>query len=297
VTDAAFRIQGLVVNHNTSHFVELMVRTLFYTNDLGGIDFMMTVLDNASDDEHLESLRAYLARQNVAFVQTGYDNAVAVEKHGAALASFVKKHGECSHYLFLDSDMWFVEENTIPTMLAELLEAPPDIFADQARIYGYYAGRVIEGREGVPGVGDVDDFPSWDMLCGDKSYVTSSMRRCSPVCSLVINAPIFRKVVETFGLGRAMGFGVGEARWYDTFSLMTHMMATHGLRFIVSSKTVNHFTETVYRPELRAPKDRDCLKMLKELREGRGMALENFRLSDWVKQNRESVRHDENDPT
>jgi hypothetical protein len=36
-------------------------------------------------------------------------------------------------------------------------------------------------------------------------------------------------------------------------------------------------------PERRAPKDRDCLKMLRELRAGRGMTLDLFLDSDWDK--------------
>jgi hypothetical protein len=54
----------------------------------------------------------------------------------------------------------------------------------------------------------------------------------------------------------------------------------------VSSRTINHFTEAAYLPERREIKDRDCLKMLRELRSGRGMELEAFYLSEWVKQNR-----------
>jgi len=81
-----------------------------------------------------------------------------------------------------------------------------------------------------------------------------------------------------------MGFEVGSAKYYDTFSLMTHVMATHDLRFIVSSKRVNHFTMTGYQPEARGLKDSNCLTMLKELRAGRGMEINLFRESDWRKQ-------------
>lgn len=280
---SASRIYGVTVNHNTSHFVELMLRTLFLTNDLGGIDFHMVVLDNSSDDEGLEQLRSYLSDQGISLIQTGFDNTLAPEKHGAALGSFVEEHDDCTHYLFLDSDMWFVEDNTVPTMLSELLESPPAVFANQARIYGYYAYRVIEGRDGIPGVGDVDDFPTWQVSCYDTVYSTRLARRCSPACSLVANTPIFRKVVKIIGLGRAMGFEVGTARWYDTFSLMTHVMATHGLHFIVSSKRINHFTMTGYQPEARALKDQNCLTMLNELRAERGMGIGLFRESDWKK--------------
>jgi hypothetical protein len=277
------KVYGVTVNHNTSHFVELMLRTMFFTNDLSDIDFHMFVLDNGSDDEHLKQLKAYSSDQSIPLIQTGLDNTFAPEKHGAAFDNFVEEYSDCTHYLFLDSDMWFVEDNTVPTMLSELSESPLSVFANQARIYGYYAYRVIEGRDGIPGVGDVDDFPPWQVSCYGTDYTTRLVRRCSPVCSLVVNTPVFRKVVEIIGLGRAMGFEVGTARWYDTFSLMTHVMATHNLRFMVSSKRINHFTMTGYQPEARGLKDSNCLTMLEELRAGRGMGIDLFRESDWKK--------------
>jgi hypothetical protein len=277
------RIYGVTVNHNTSHFVELMLRTLFFTNALDSIDLHLFVLDNGSDDAYLDQLQAYLAEQRIPLIQTGFDNALAPEKHGAAFDAFVQEYADCTHYLFLDSDIWFVEENTIPTMLGELLESPPSVFANQARIYGYYAYRVIEGRDGQPGAGDVDDLPTWQVSCYNTAYAARLVRRCSPACSLVANTPVFRKVVETIGLGRAMSFEVGSAKWFDTFSLMTHVMDTHGLRFIVSSKRINHFTMTGYQSEARGLKDRDCLTMLEELRAGRGMEIDRFQESDWKK--------------
>jgi hypothetical protein len=277
------RIYGVTVNHNTSHFVELMLRTLFFTNTLDSIDFQMFVLDNSSEDKYLGQLKTYLADHRIPLIQTGFDSSLAPEKHGAAFDNFVKEYDDCTHYLFLDSDIWFVEENTIPTMLDELLESPPAVFANQARVYGYYAYRVIEGRDGQPGIGDVDNFPTWQVSCSDAEYTTRAVRRCSPACSLIANTPVFRKVVDIIGLGRAMGFEVGSAKWYDTFSLMTHVMATHNLRFIVSPKRINHFTMTGYQPEARGLKDRNCLTMLEELRAGRGMEIDLFQESDWKK--------------
>jgi hypothetical protein len=285
-------IHAVTVNHNISRYVELMLRSLFFTNDLRGMDIHMVVLDNASNDDHVEQLKAYLASRSIPFIQTGFDNRVAVEKHGLALTNFVKERQDCTHYLFLDGDMWFIENDTLPTMWQELVESPGSVFANQARIYGYYADRVIEGRDGIPGTNSLDGV-EWETICGNPvvkntHYTTRIAYRCSPVCSLVANTPVFRTVAATIGLNPAISFGAWEAKHYDTFALMTHVMATHGFRFIVSSKTVNHFTETAYRPELRAPKDRDCMKMLQELQAGRGMELEDFRLSEWVKQNRRS---------
>jgi hypothetical protein len=284
---ASLHICGVTVNHNTSHFVELMLRTLFLTNDLTGMRFEMTVLDNQSDDAYRHQLRAYLAKQHVAFHQTGFDTGIAGEKHGVAFATFIRDHPECTHYLFLDADMWFIEPNTIATMAAELDTAPSTTFANQARILGYYAGRVIEGRDGIPGTGAFDDQPPSIVTLWDRTYTQVVMPRCSPVCSLVANTPLLRQVVETVGLSPAYRFGVDEAFFYDTFSLMTHVMATHNQSFIVASKTVNHFTQATYMPEHRAGKDQDCWLLLNDLRAGRGMQRANFYESDWVKQQRQ----------
>lgn len=275
------KIYGVTVNHNTSHFVELMLRSLFYTDDLSSLDFHMFVLDNNSDGKYIGQLKGYLAEHEIPLIQTGFDNSLAPEKHGAAFESFIEEYDDCTHYLFLDSDIWFLEQNTIPTMMNELLEAPPSTFANQARIYGYYAHRIISGRDGKPGVGDVEHFPVWDASCCDTTYTTRLVYRCNPACCLVSNKPVFRKVARVIGLGRAMVFEVGSARYHDTFSLMTHVMATHDLPFIVSSKRINHFTMTGYQPEARGLKDSNCLTMLDELRAGRGMALDLFRESDW----------------
>lgn len=262
------QIDAVTVNQNTSHFTELMLRTLFLKNDLQGIEFRITVLDNHSDDESLESLKSYLTERNITLRQTGFDTSVAPEKHGTAFARFIKEEKDCSHYLFLDSDMWFIEEDTIPIMLKELSEASSSIFANQAQIFGYYAYRIIEGKDRVAGANDLDGT-TWETVfqnpAQDARYETHIGKRCSPVCTLVKNLPTFHTVVERIGLTPAIGFGPREAVHYDTFSLMTNVMATHGYDFMVSSKRVNHFTETGYQPERRAIKDRDCRKMLQEL--------------------------------
>ena len=281
--EAAPHICAVTVNHNTSQFVELMLRTLFLTNDLSGVRLTATVLDNRSDDAPCDELRAYLAERGIAFVQTGFDTAVAPEKHGAALADFVGAHPECSHFLFLDADMWFIEPDTVPAMLGELAGAPPGTFAVQARILGYYAGHVIEGRDGVPGASDAAGYAPPSATFDGRVYAQTVAPRCSPVCSLVANTPVFRRVVEHVGLGPACRFGADGLRFYDTFGLMTEVMATHGQGFVVSSKSVNHFTQAAYMPELRPPKERDCRLLLDDLRAGRGMGRENFSTSDWVR--------------
>lgn len=269
-------ICAVTVNHNTSHFVELMLRSLFYTNDFSKLEFHITVLDNASNDAYLEQLEHYLGKEHIPFVQTGFDNLLAPEKHGAALERFVTTLKNCDYYLFLDSDIWFIEENTVATMLTELQQAPAAIFANQAKIYGYYADKIIEGNI-------EPDTLTRQLSFEGGNYSARSARRCSPVCSLVANTPTFQTIVKHIGLGRAVSFEVGWATYYDTFGLMTQVMATHGLDFMVSSKQINHFTMTSYDDEGRTIKDNNCLSMLAELRTNKGMKLDLFRKSDWAR--------------
>ena len=264
-------IRAVAVTQNTSAFTELMLRTLFLTNDLSGFEFAATVLDNNSADPALGDLKRYLIERDIPLVATGFPYYVAAEQHGAALTEFVRDQPDCTHYLFLDADMWFVEPNTIATMLHELQNAPANTFAVQARIYGYYHGLVYEGRDGVPGTNAFDLIPTWPIEFEGRTYVNRYATRCSAVCSLVANTPLFRQVVASVGLSQAIRFGIGEVVYHDTFSLMTHVMATHGQQFVVSSKTVNHFTQTTYLNAERTPRERDSQLMLDELRAGRAM--------------------------
>jgi hypothetical protein len=147
----------------------------------------------------------------------------------------------------------------------------------QARIFGYYLGRVYEGRDGIPGTNYWEDKEgAWPIEFEGRRYANRYATRISPVCSLVANTLLFRRLVDAVGLSQTIRFGVGEIIYHDTFSLLAHVMATHGQEFIVSSKTVNHFGQTTYHSAERPPRDRDCSLLLEELRAGRGMALRNF---------------------
>jgi hypothetical protein len=175
---------------------------------------------------------------------------------------------DATHYLFMDCDIWFTEPATVSTMLRELSAAGPDVFACQARIYGHYAGRVIEGRDGVPGAGDA---LAWDMVLDGKTLPATLAQRCSPVCTLVANTPTFRNVTQTIGFLPAVLMdtrapGQTIATYHDTFALLTKVMATHGQRFIVSSRTIRHFTNIIWAPQWRSCRDRECQDMLIHLR-------------------------------
>lgn len=284
----SIRIAGAIVNHNTSHFTELLLRTLMLTHQQPSFQLDITVLDNGSDDEHLPALRSYLATQQIPCIQTGFDTAVDFAKHGAALAAFVAQRSDCSYYLCMDADTWFIEPHTIDMMMCELAAAGSDTFANQARIYGYYADRIIEGRDGVPGMSDATDQQEQSVIYDGRPYRKRIAARCSPVCTLIANTPQVRNVVTTVGMSPLIRFEVGAYTYYDTFGMLTQVMHTHRQRFIVSATTINHFTESAHRPDLRAPKDRDCLLMLDHLRAGGGLTLDSFFVSEWVRQQRKA---------
>ncbi len=274
---SSVHILGVTVTHDSSDFVELMLRTLFLTDSPRDLNLTLTVLDNSSEDAQRTQLEKYLASQGIAMKPTGFAHYIAAEQHGTALTNFVRTNPDCTHYLFLDADMWFIEAGTIATMLQELQAAPLNPFAIQARIYGYYLGRVYEGRDGLPGTNYWEDKPdAWPIEFEGRHYTNRYATRLSPVCSLVANTPLFRRVVDAVGLSQAIRFGIREVVYHDTFSLMTEVMATHGREFLVSSKQVNHFTQTTYLDAHRADRDRDCLALLGELRAGRGLESELF---------------------
>lgn len=271
------RVHAAVVTQDTSHFAELMLRTLYLTNDLNGFDFRATVLDNSSSGPEHDALKTFAAEHAIPVLPTGFQRYVAAEQHGAALTNFVRDHADCTHYLFLDADMWFVERDTIATMLRELEQAPVGTFAIQARIYGYYAGFVYEGRDGIAGTNAFDHIPTWPIEFEGRRYENRYASRLSPVCSLVANTALFREIVATVGLSQAIRFGIGEVVYHDTFSLMTTVMATHGQSFVVATATVNHFTQTTYLSDDRTRRDRDCAFLLNELRVGHNVSDARFR--------------------
>src|SRR5438105_7234991 len=123
------RIHGVTVTHDGADFVELMLRTLFLTNNLSDLEFTMTVLDNSSGDLHRTQLESYLGERGIPIRPTGFAHYIAAEQHGVALSNFVRSDADCTHYLFLVADMWFIEEDTIGTMLRDLETAPCHTFA------------------------------------------------------------------------------------------------------------------------------------------------------------------------
>lgn len=212
------KIAAVTVNHNTSLYMELMLRSLFahHPRDL---DMSLTVYDNASTDDR-STLKSYLQSQNHALVQTGFTTQTPNNSHGEILGRFVLEHPDCTHYLFLDSDVCFLEDNTIHTMLEEL-EADETAFGIGPRMSWDGSAEIpFEARRENPDICDA---------------------RLHPCCALVKNTPLFRTIVSEVGLASLRILWAERDEIADTFKMMTKVMRTHGLKHILSSRMVLHF--------------------------------------------------------
>jgi hypothetical protein len=241
----AGRVMAVVVNHNTSAYAELLLRSLFARHG-PGLDLAVTVYDNESTDD-MAGLRAYAAERGVPVLPSGFGRGLPYNSHGAVLDRFVLEHPDCDHYLFLDSDVAFIQDDTLHTMLAEL-EADETAFGIGARMSW-------DGESEVPQA-VLDENPG--------VYAN----RLHPCCALVRNTPTFRRVVEEIGLGCAKLLHPDREEYLDTFQLATMAMRTHGYRHIRSAAMVLHFFCVSYDPSYMDSKNRRRDALLDALRRG-----------------------------
>lgn len=240
------RIAAVSVNHNTSAYMELMLRSLFAQHPASP-PLDLTIFDNGSTDD-MAALRAFAARKNVPIVPSGYSLSTANNSHGDVLRRFVLEHPDCTHYLFLDADVCFVAPGTLDTMLVDL--------------------------EHTPGLFGIGPRMSWDGVSDIPREVRESNpdicdARLHPCCALIPNTPLFRQVAEVIGLGCARYLWAERDEYLDTFKLMTRVMLTHGLRHTLSSALVQHFFSVSYEwdsAEIRGYKLAKLEQRLAELR-------------------------------
>lgn len=240
------RVAAVSVNHNTSAYMELMLRSFFACHArLPSLTF--TVRDNGSTDD-TGPLRALAARHGVAVEPSGFPLTTANNSHGEILSRFVLDHQDASHFLFLDADVCFLEDDTLGTLLREL-DSRPDAFGIGPRLSW-------DGRAEIPQAAR-DANPD---ICD---------ARLHPCCALIRNTPLFRRVVETIGLACARYLWAERDEYLDTFKLMTRVMATHGQTHARSGAMILHFFSVSYAwdtPELAANKARHRDARLAELR-------------------------------
>ena len=220
---SSHHIEAVTINHNASRYMELMLRSLF-ARHTPALDLAVTVFDNTSQDDMTE-LQAYATSQQIPLVQSGFTTQTEHNSHGEVLQRFVQEHPDCTHYLFLDADVCFLEENTLDVMLAEL-ENRDDVFG-------------IGPRMSWDGVNEIPDEAR-------KANPDICDARLHPCCALVKNTPLFRRVVDEVGFSCVKYLWANGEEYMDTFKLMTKVMKTHGLNHILSAKMVLHFFCVAY---------------------------------------------------
>lgn len=214
----SYQIAAVSVNHNTSAYMELMLRSLFACHSAAP-PLNLTIFDNASTDD-MSELHKYAATRNVPIIPSGFSLTTAHNSHGDILRRFVLDHPQCTHYLFLDADVCFVETDTISTMLAEL-ERAPQVFGIGPRMSWDGTSEIpSEVRQANPDICDA---------------------RLHPCCALIRNTALFRQVVEIIGLACARYLWAEREEYLDTFKLMTRVMQTHDRHHMLSSAMIQHF--------------------------------------------------------
>lgn len=242
-------IAAVTVNHNTSAYMELMLRSFFACHPTG-LTLSLTAFDNGSTD-NMEDLRQYAAKMNVAIEPSGFPLTTAHNSHGEILRRFVLDHPDCTHYLFLDADVCFVQANTIHMMLAEV-EQTPFAFGIGPRLSWDGVNEIPRKvRQANPDICDA---------------------RLHPCCALIPNTPLFHHIVDLIGLSCMRYLWAEREEYFDTFKLMTRVMLTHGLRHILSSAMIQHFFAVSY--------DWDSEETSRHKTTMRDQSLQAFRVRD-----------------
>ena len=218
-------IKAVAVNHNTSAYMELMARSLFARHPQdSGLHFSLHIFDNASQDV-MTDLKSYAESRGIPIIQSGFKTETRHNSHGEVLRRFVLENPEATHYLFLDSDVCFLEDLTLNNMLVEL--------ENSSNVFGIGARMSWDG---------IDEIPEENWKGNPDIYHA----RLHPCCALVKNTSVFRNVIEEIGLSCVNYLWADTEEYLDTFKLMTKVMKTHGLKHIISSKMILHFFSVSY---------------------------------------------------
>jgi hypothetical protein len=274
-------IEAVVVNHNTSKYTELALRSL-YAHHSPELDVAVTVMDNESEDT--DALQDYCRTQSIPFIQSGLPARSSVNTHGEVLRSFILSHPDTDYYLLMDADICFVRDNTIES-LREDLAGNPGMFAVQARMSIDGANEIQDGGFHI-GAGtnlylkvytsnkEITDEEFRQLESTAHSRVRSPhgiyRPRCHPACTLIRNTDAFRLVAEHIGL--SSGWVDGKNAWggtgfYDTFGLTCQAMKTHRQDYMLaSSAMVVHFFGVSYETGDLGSKHKTCEERLSALR-------------------------------
>jgi len=213
-------IHAVAVNHNTTAYTELLLRSLFAQNP--DVPLSVTVFDNDSNDgaEAMRALRTFARRMDMPVLPSGFTTRTANTSHGEILRRFTLDPARATtdYLLYLDADVCFTQRGTIHRLL-DALEAEPAAFGAGPR----------QSWDGVA------EMPA-ELAANPAIYAN----RLHPCCALVRNTPLFRRVVEAVGLSTVSYHWAERSEYWDTFQLMTAVMGTHGQRHIIADALVMH---------------------------------------------------------
>lgn len=266
----SYKIEAVTVNHSTSDYTELMLRSLYHLNQDEFPNMKLTLVHSLWNDD-ASQLDAYAAQIGAKITDKPKKFEGPGNSHGEILRQFVLSKPEADYYLFLDADVVFLEEGTIRTMKREL-DAEKDIFGVQARLSpdGHKeqeVGSIPIWKEPVY-IGWKTGSTPEDVKVGTPTTAMPMkyymQRRIHPCCALIKNTETFHRVVDLIGLSTGHTSECGGGKGFDTLALMTLVMETHGLSFKLSDKMVIHFVGVSY--NRKENKDTLCSQLLFEYR-------------------------------
>lgn len=241
-------IKAIIINHNTSKYTELALRSLFNKNkNLSNLS--ISVYDNNSTD-NTSRLEKFLKYKKIPIIRTKYNINTPGNSHGIILKDFILSNQTCDYYLFMDSDIVFIEQDTIRTMLEEQKRNNNNFAimaeSDTEGIRHYFKN--TEGQKKKNVYVDYHYKGKWDKgkwangkQISVVNYSIPEKNRCHPFCTLIKNTPLFQQLVKKFGLSAKISSEYTGGRFWDTLDLITDIMSTHKLNYLVSSKKVYHF--------------------------------------------------------
>lgn len=241
LASANVRIQAIAVNHGTTDYAELLIRSFVrHHPDRSGLRLLL--LDNDSPGfERLEEL----AVDGVQLRRSGYGLEHQVVTHGEIVAAAILEHPDAEAYLLLDSDVCFRTDDTIGGLAAELA-SDPTVFGVQAQWLGA-DGSVFrpEPSSGFPRTRIRESVRPAGAGGWSEPYEFEVENRAAdrihPFCALLRNTEALRRTVELFGLSAGLVQSERTGRWWDTLGILTQVMATHGLGWKESLYGVVHF--------------------------------------------------------
>ena len=260
-------VEAAIINHNTSLFAELALRSLLASVEDGdqNCDLRITVVDNHSTDD-LDALVDTAKDKGAQFERSRWPASEATfNTHGDVLRDFVLARRDADFYLLVDSDIDFETPAALQTMLAELQE-DASLWAVQARFSSVESkdeGSSLDIWAGRPFEVTLENW-SWD----ETSRVPVSgviHRRCHPGATLVRNSELFQGVANRIGFSSLVVIA-GDSDvggFYDTFAMASAAMEAAGYRYDLSQARAHHFFMANYDKVHVAAREWDCRQRLR----------------------------------